>query len=69
MIGAVVCTVIGFALSVTGFRLIRSSEVPEGDTSFVRAWSPRSLRFAGGWMLLFLGLLVLMVGAPMVYLR
>jgi hypothetical protein len=40
----VLCAVIGLVLSVAGLRLIRSSELPEGDTSFVRPWSPRSLR-------------------------
>jgi hypothetical protein len=67
VIAAVLCAVIGLVLAVVGFRLVRSSEVPEGDTSFVRSWSPRSVSFAGGWVLLFLGLLVLMVGTPMVY--
>jgi hypothetical protein len=66
---AALCAVLGLALAVGGFRLIRSSEVPEGDTSFVRWWSPRSLQRSGGWALLFLGLLVLMVGTPMAYLH
>jgi len=64
----VVCAAAGAALAAGGIRLIRKNEVPEGDTSFTRVWSPRALGTAGGWIALFLGLLLLFVGAPMAYL-
>lgn len=68
MIAAALCAAGGLALAGGGFYLVRSSEVPPGDTSFSSLLSNRSLRFAGGWVGLFLGLLLAFVGAPMVYL-
>ncbi len=68
VIAAGICAVVGAAMAAGGIRLIRASEVKPGETSFVRAWSPRSMGFAGGWVLLFLGLLLTFLGAPMVYL-
>lgn len=68
VIAAVICASVGLAMAAGGVRLIRVSEVKPDDTSFVRAWSPRSVACAGGWVALFLGLLLTFVGAPMVYL-
>lgn len=68
MIAAAACVVAGSALAAGGRLLVRSCEIPPGDTSFSSLGSSRALKLAGGWLGLFLGLLLVFIGAPMAYL-
>ncbi|MCR4293969.1 MAG: hypothetical protein NUW21_00430 [Elusimicrobia bacterium] len=68
MIAAALCFAAGLAASAGGYYLIRSCEVPPGDTSFSSLLSTRALKLAGGYLGLFFGLLLAFIGAPMVYL-
>lgn len=68
MIAAAACAAAGFALAAGGYYLVRSCEVPPEDTSFSSLGSSRSLKLAAGWLGLFVGLLLLFIGAPMAYL-
>ena len=65
---AALCAAGGLALSGLGFWMMKAAEPRPGETRFVRAWSPTSLLNSGGYLLLFLGLFVAAILAPMVYL-
>lgn len=69
MIAAAISAVAGVALAAVGVYLIRAAEVKPGDSAFSGLLSSRSLTTAAGWVALFLGLFLAMVGAPMIYLR
>lgn len=65
-----ICALAGVALAFAGYALIRWSEPgPDVSTRFVRAFSPVTLAYGGGWLALFLGLLMIVMLAPMLYLR
>lgn len=68
MIAAAACVVAGCALAAGGYYLVRSCEIPAGDTSFSSLGSARALKLAGGWLGMFLGILLVFIGAPMAYL-
>ncbi len=57
---AILSTVLGLLLAAAGARLVYASRYKYGDLSFFRAWTPRSLHFYGGALLLCLGLWLLM---------
>ena len=58
---AALCAAGGLALSGLGFWMMQAAEPRP-------AWSPTSLLNSGGYLLLFLGLFVAAILAPMVYL-
>ena len=71
MSGAVataLCAGGGLVLAVVGVILIKSAEPKEGETRFVSAFSPTSLMHSGGYVALFVGLLLAVMIAPMIYL-
>ena len=69
MIAAAISVVAGLAVAAGGVYLIKAGEVKPGDTSFAGFFSARSLTTAGGWALLFTGLYLAMILAPMLYLK
>jgi len=69
MAAAAISVVAGLAVAAGGVRLIRAGEVKPGDTSFAGFLSARTLTTAGGWILLFSGLYLAMILAPLLYLK
>jgi prolipoprotein diacylglyceryltransferase len=59
LIPAILYVVVGLLLAVAGARFMYTSRYKYGDLSFFRAWTPRSLSFYGGAVLLCLGLWLL----------
>ena len=65
---AAACGGIGVALAGVGIKLIKSNEIKKDESAFVSAFGSRSLGHSGGYVLLFLGLFLAVLVAPMVYL-
>jgi hypothetical protein len=62
VIQIVLSIALGLALAIAGARIMYTSQYKYGDLSFFRAWTPRSLGFYGGAVLLCLGLWALVSG-------
>lgn len=65
MAGAALCLLAGLAAAYGGWRLLKSLELPPGTTIFLRIWSPRIWLTLLGYLLLFLGLMLCFIYAPM----
>ena len=59
------CVAAGFFLAWGGYRLIKRFEVPVERSGFHTVDWPHTLGYAGGYVLLFLGLYLAMIMAPM----
>jgi len=64
---AIVFSALGLAAALGGFKLVKSQKAPAGETRFVHFYSPCVLLTDLGWLLVFIGLFVIFLGAPMVY--
>lgn len=65
MLRAALCFLAGLAVAFAGWRLVKSQEVPPGDTRFVHFWSPTVLLINLGYLLLFTGLMLCCIFTPM----
>jgi hypothetical protein len=63
VIQTILSIVLGLTLAIAGTRFMYASTHKYGDLSFFRAWTPRSLAFYGGAVLLGLGVWLLVSGA------
>lgn len=63
------CAGSGLGLSALGVWLIKAHEVKPGESSFAGFISARSLGYNGGWLVLFAGLFLVALIAPMLYLK
>jgi hypothetical protein len=62
VIQTILSIVLGLTLAIAGARFMYTSQFNYGDLSFFRAWTPRSLAFYGGAVMLCLGLWFLISG-------
>ncbi len=67
-VAAAACGGLGVALAGIGVKLIKANEIKKDESAFVGAFGSRSLGHSGGYVLLFVGLFLAVLVAPMVYL-
>lgn len=67
MVPAAACGSLGLLLAYAGWRLIKQHEKPVETTGFHTAPWSRTFGYCGGYGLLFLGLMLAFVYAPMAW--
>jgi hypothetical protein len=61
------CAAAGATLAYAGYRLIKRFEAPAERTGFHTTDWPRVCGYGGGYIILFLGLYLMMIQAPMLW--